>query len=54
MERLCLVSPGLGYEQLAGSWADLTNFTYTGPIVITDASAVGATNTFYPAVSPRG
>ena len=36
----------------AGSWPDLTNFTYTGPTVITDASAVSTTNTFYRAVTP--
>ncbi|MBI3852834.1 MAG: hypothetical protein HY298_21475 [Verrucomicrobia bacterium] len=35
-----------------GPWTDLTNFTYTGPIVITDASAVSTTNTFYRAVTP--
>jgi hypothetical protein len=35
-----------------GSWTDLTNFTYAGPTVITDASAVSTTNTFYRAVTP--
>ena len=36
----------------AGSWSDLTNFTYTAPTVITDPSAATATNRFYRAVSP--
>lgn len=36
----------------AGSWTDFTNFTYTAPLVITDASAVAATNTFYRAITP--
>lgn len=35
-----------------GSWTDFTNFTYTGPLVITDASAVPTTNKFYRAVTP--
>ncbi len=35
-----------------GPWTDLTNFIYASPIVITDASAVSATNTFYRAVTP--
>lgn len=35
-----------------GSWTDFTNFTYTGPIVINDPSAVGATDKFYRAVTP--
>lgn len=35
----------------AGSWTDLTNFIYTGPIVITDPSAAGPKK-FYRAVSP--
>jgi hypothetical protein len=35
-----------------GPWTDLTNFTFTGPIVITDDAAVSATNTFYRAVTP--
>jgi len=34
----------------AGSWTDLTNFTYTGPITITDSSTPGPTNRFYRAV----
>jgi hypothetical protein len=33
-----------------GSWANVTNFTYTGPITITDSSAPGPTNRFYRAV----
>ena len=38
---------------LAGdSWTDLTNFTYAGPTIITDTSAVSTTNTFYRAVTP--
>ena len=41
-------SPSLSVEP----WTDLTNFIYAGPIVITDASAVSATNTFYRAVTP--
>jgi hypothetical protein len=36
----------------AGSWSDLTNFTYTEPVVITDASANPTTNRFYRAVTP--
>ena len=36
----------------AGNWSDLTNFTYTGPIVITDQSAVSGPKKFYRAVSP--
>jgi hypothetical protein len=35
-----------------GPWTDLTNFIYASPVVITDASAVSATNTFYRAVTP--
>ncbi len=35
-----------------GPWTDLTNFIYAGPVVITDASAVSTTNTFYRAVTP--
>jgi hypothetical protein len=35
-----------------GSWTDFTNFTYTGPIVITDTANVARTNKFYRAVSP--
>ena len=36
----------------AGGWTDLTNFTYTGPIIITDPSAVAWPKRFYRAVSP--
>jgi hypothetical protein len=36
----------------AGSWSDLTNFTYTGQLVITDPSAVAGPKKFYRAVSP--
>ena len=36
----------------AGSWTDFTNFTCTGPIVITEPSAVAVTKKFYRAVSP--
>jgi len=36
----------------AGSWTDLTNFDYTGPVVITDLSAVAGPKKFYRAVSP--
>ena len=36
----------------AGSWTDLTNFNYTGPVVITDPSAVAGPKKFYRAVSP--
>lgn len=36
----------------AGSWTDFTNFTYTAPIVITDASAGSGTNKFLRAVTP--
>ena len=35
-----------------GSWLFLTNFTYTAPLSIADASAAGETNRFYRAVSP--
>jgi len=35
-----------------GSWTNLTNFTYTGPIVITDTSAATSNNRFYRAVAP--
>jgi len=34
------------------SWSDFTNFTYTGPIVINDPSAVVAPKIFYRAVTP--
>ncbi len=36
----------------AGSWTDLTNFTYTGPVFISDPSAVTGPKKFYRAVSP--
>ena len=36
----------------AGSWIDLTHFTYTGPIVISDPSASAVPKKFYRAVSP--
>jgi hypothetical protein len=36
----------------SGSWTDFTNFNYTGPIVITDASAGLSTNKFFRAVTP--
>ena len=36
----------------AGSWSDLTNFTYTGPIVIADPLVVAVPKKFYRAVSP--
>jgi hypothetical protein len=35
-----------------GTRKDFTNFTYTGPVVITDASASAASNKFFRAVSP--
>ena len=35
-----------------GLWTDFTNFTYTGPIVITDVSAGSGTNKFFRAVTP--
>ena len=37
---------------VAGSWTDLTNFTYTGPMVITDPSAGAGPKKFYRAISP--
>ena len=36
----------------AGSWTNLTNLTYTGPVVISDRSAAGGPEKFYRAVSP--
>jgi hypothetical protein len=36
----------------AGSWTNLTNFTYTGPMVISDRSAAAGPKKFYRAVSP--
>ena len=36
----------------SATWTDLTNFTYTGPIVITDPSAGSDANKFYRAVTP--
>jgi len=35
-----------------GSWTDFTNFNYTAPVVITDASAVTGTNKFFRAITP--
>jgi hypothetical protein len=35
-----------------GDWTDFTNFTYTTPIVITDASALSGTNKFFRAITP--
>jgi hypothetical protein len=35
-----------------GSWTDFTNFTYTGPMVISDPSAAAGPKEFYRAVSP--
>ncbi len=49
-------TPGLSYRiqtspsLAAGSWTDLTNFTYSGPVVIT--AAASSTNKFFRAVSP--
>ncbi len=36
----------------AATWTDFTNFTYAGPVLITDASAGSATNRFFRAVTP--
>ena len=36
----------------AGSWTNVTNFTYTGPRVISDRSAAAGAKKFYRAVSP--
>ena len=35
-----------------GSWTDLTNFNYSGPIVIDDPSATATPKRFYRAVTP--
>jgi hypothetical protein len=35
-----------------GSWTDFTNFTYTGPTVITDISPAAVPKKFYRAVTP--
>ena len=35
-----------------GHWADLIGFNYPGPVMITDFSALRATNKFYRAVTP--
>ena len=35
-----------------GSWTDFTNFSYTGPILFKDTSAVGVPKRFYRAVTP--
>jgi hypothetical protein len=51
-------TPGYSYRiqtspsLAAGSWTEFTNFTYTGPIPLTDTSTAGATKRFYRAVSP--
>jgi hypothetical protein len=37
---------------VAGPWTDFTNFTYTGPTVITDSFALSGTNRFLRAVTP--
>jgi trimeric autotransporter adhesin len=37
---------------VVSTWTDLTNFTYTGPTVITDASTGTASNKLYRAVTP--
>lgn len=37
---------------LTNSWTDLTNFTYTAPVSVTDSSAAGAAKKFYRAVTP--
>lgn len=34
------------------NWTDFTNFTYSGPIVFTDATVVNGTNKFFRAVTP--
>jgi hypothetical protein len=36
----------------ADSWTELTNFTYTGPIVLSDGPGVPPSNKLYRAVSP--
>ena len=36
----------------AGPWTDFTNFTYTAPITIIDASALSGTNKFFRAITP--
>jgi hypothetical protein len=36
----------------AGSWTDLTNFTYAGPIVVSDPSAATGSKIFYRAIIP--
>jgi hypothetical protein len=36
----------------AGSWIDLTNFTYAGPVAVAATVAVTSTNRFYRAVTP--
>jgi len=35
-----------------GTWTDLTNFIYTAPVVITDASAGSISNQFFRAITP--
>ena len=41
-------SPSLAPE----SWVDWMSFSYTGPIALTDMSAVETANRFYRAISP--
>ena len=36
----------------AASWTDFTNFTYTGPILFNDTSAVAGPRRFYRAITP--
>jgi hypothetical protein len=43
--QVCADLPG-------NSWTDFTNFTYTGPRVITDGSAASTTKKFFRALSP--
>lgn len=37
---------------LPASWTDLTNFNYTSPLTVPDASAAGPARRFYRAISP--
>ena len=37
---------------LPASWTDLTNFTYSSPLTVPDASAAGLSRRFYRAISP--
>jgi hypothetical protein len=43
-------SPSDQFNQ--GSWSDVTNFTYTNPIVITDPASLTAPKRFYRVVTP--